>query len=122
MLESLFNKVGLVCFDTPWKHQKVFRDIEKDQAYKFIKKSLQYRCFPLNFPKFLRTRFSQHIFPDNCFCSLIYICSLLTGSWKEDGNNGKSIGSNLVSFDIKNLKIRAVQNLLANRKPHALFI
>ena len=39
MLESLFNKV--TCF----------------QACNFIKKNLQYRCFPVNITKFLRTVF-----------------------------------------------------------------
>ena len=45
MLESLFNKVAGL------------------QAYNFIKKILQHRCFPMNFTKFLRTPFFYGTLP-----------------------------------------------------------
>ena len=36
----------------------------ESKTYKFIKKRLQHRCFPVNFAKFLRT----HILKKTCFC------------------------------------------------------
>ena len=45
MLESLFNKVASL------------------QAYNFIKKILQHRCFPMKFTKFLRTPFFYGTLP-----------------------------------------------------------
>ena len=59
MLESLFNKVV---------------DLK---AYKFIKKILQQRCFPVKFEKFLRTPFLQNT-SGGCFCMCNFLFCMET--------------------------------------------
>ena len=51
MLESYFNKVAGL------------------QAYNFIKKRVQHRCFPVNITKLLRTSILKNIVK-GCFCQL----------------------------------------------------
>ena len=48
----------------PEKHQCQILFLNKSQAetYKFIKKRLSHRCFPVNFEKCLRTHFLQNTF------------------------------------------------------------
>ena len=50
VLESLFSKAASL------------------EAYKFIKKRLQHRCFPVNIANFLRKLFLKHT-TDGCFCT-----------------------------------------------------
>ena len=59
MLESLFSKfVGLL--RSPFLTN--FIKTRLQQAYNFIKKRLQHKCFPVNLAKFLRTPiFAKHL-------------------------------------------------------------
>ena len=45
----------------------------KLKAFNFNKKTLQHRCFPVNFAKFLRTPCSQKTLPDDYSCIFIII-------------------------------------------------
>ena len=65
VLESLFNKAGLL-------------------AYNFIKKRLRRRCFPVKFAKFSRTYFLQNN-SGGCFCGFIEVhCRLQLYDCSED--------------------------------------
>ena len=67
MLEFLFNKVGGLQFAT------------------LLKKSLHYRCFPLNFAKFLRTPVSKNS-SNGIFCIFVLWIMILLLSQSENQN------------------------------------
>ena len=54
-------------------------------ACSFIKKRLWYRCFPVNFVKFLKTPFFHKTAPGDCFWKMFYKKSALDFSGKFTG-------------------------------------
>ena len=74
----------------------------KLQACNFIKKTLWLRCFPVNFPKFLRIRFLQNTFERLLLPKLQALINLPTSSNYSMANYGNFQSFHCFEREIKN--------------------